>query len=584
MKYSIRIRFTLIFIGIMAFLIGVMFMVNNIFLSRYYFNEKVSSLKLSYETVDEVVRMADASDRTIVELVGDEFGQNTTDTPVSAMFRSLNDQSNINIVMIDKYDRAFIAASREGNWMESKLRFFMRYQEEIRNGTFPSDMVPEANANEEYPEGVRKLVEAFLKSIGYNVSITFDADDLGRRPRVITIERYPNYVVQQNYDSRSGSSYLECWGSFSDGETMFLMSMPIAHIEDSVKIMNRFLLIVGMLVLALGSIVIFFTTGAITKPINDLAAISKRMAKLDFGVRYDGKRQDELGVLGASMNDMSEQLEKTIAELKTANLQLQKDIEEKTRIDDMRKDFISNISHELKTPIALIEGYAEGLTEGMAEDPESRDYYCNVIMDEAVKMNKMVRQLTSLTNLEFGNDAIEIQCFDLKELVQSILEAQRISSEEKGAIVTNGITKELYVWGDEFKIEEVLTNYYTNALNHLGGDRHIDISFSLLENPKAASLSKGAGADAERCSSSLVRVSVYNDGEQIPKEDIDRIWEKFYKVDKARTRAYGGSGIGLSIVKAIMEAHGQRYGVINREHGVEFWFELELSSNEKRTV
>ena len=572
MKYSIRIRYTLIFIGIMAFLIGVMFTVNTLLLSKYYFNEKVNSLTLSYETVDDVVQMADARERTIVELVGEEFGQNTTDTPISAMFRSLNDQSNINIVMIDKYDRAFIAASREGDWMERKLRFFLRYQDQIRNGTFPDDMVPEESAgNDEYPEAVRRLVEVFLKSIGYNVSITFDAEDSQRLPRVITIERYPNYVVQQNYDSRSGSSYLECWGSFSDGETMFLMSMPLAHIEDSVKIMNRFLLIVGIFVLALGSVIIFFTTGAITKPINNLAVISKRMAKLDFGARYEGKRQDELGVLGESMNDMSEQLQKTIAELKTANIKLQQDIEEKTRIDDMRKDFISNISHELKTPIALIEGYAEGLTEGMAEDKESRDYYCNVIMDEAVKMNKMVKQLTSLTNLEFGNDVIEIQRFDLSELIRSIIEAQRISSEERSAIVSDNIKDEIFVWGDEFKIEEVLTNYYTNALNHLGGERHIDISGTLFER-----LSEDGGLETKR----YIRVSVYNDGDNIPDEDMERIWEKFYKVDKARTRAYGGSGIGLSIVKAVMEAHGQRYGAINRENGVEFWFELEVSDEE----
>ena len=123
------------------------------------------------------------------------------------------------------------------------------------------------------------------------------------------------------------------------------------------------------------------------------------MSELDFEARYTGNSEDEIGILGHSMNTLSEKLKETIGALKTANNELQRDIEEKIRIDETRKDFIANVSHELKTPIALIQGYAEGLTEGMAEDPESRDYYCDVIMDEANKMNKMVKPV-SYTHLD----------------------------------------------------------------------------------------------------------------------------------------------------------------------------------------
>ena len=560
MKHSIRIRFTLIFVGIMAFLLLLMYAVNTLYLADYYFDEKVDSLEYTYDTIDEIVELADRQDRTIVDLVGDEFGQNVTDSPIVSMFRSLNDQSNINVVMIDKNDRSFVAASREGEYMERKLRFFMANREEILDGRMPSALIPDEN-DDEYSTGIKNFIAGFLRSMDYNAAVWGEEGELG--PRITTLLVHPDYVVQQNYDRRSGSTYLESWGKFSDGETMFIMSMPLAHIEDSVNITNRFLLIVGILVLVLGSVVIFFTTGAITKPINDLAYISKKMAGLDFGVKYEGKRQDEIGGLGSSMNDMSARLEETIAELKTANLQLQKDIEEKTRIDDMRKDFISNVSHELKTPIALIEGYAEGLTEGIADDEESRKYYCSVIMDEAVKMNKMVKQLTSLTNLEFGNDGIEIKRFDLSALIKSIIEAQGMRAEEKSVKVEDRFPEGLEAWGDEFKIEEVLTNYYTNALNHIDGEKRLIIS--------------GSETDGK------IRVSVYNDGTPIPEEDISRIWEKFYKVDKARTRAYGGSGIGLSIVKAIMDAHGQAYGVINHENGVEFWFELEICEKEDQS-
>ena len=252
---------------------------------------------------------------------------------------------------------------------------------------------------------------------------------------------------------------------------------------------------------------------------------------------------------------MSDQLEQTISELKSANVELQKDNERKTQIDEMRKEFLNNVSHELKTPIALISGYAEGLKDNIAEDKESRDFYCDVIIDESSKMNNMVRKLLTLNQLEFGNDQVTMERFDITQLVKGVISGMKLLIEDKGASVTINTDEPVYVWGDEFKIEEVVTNYMSNALNHLDYDKKIDVRI-IREN-------------------GLVRVSVFNTGNPIPEGDIDKIWDKFYKVDKARTREYGGSGIGLSIVKAIMESHNQQCGVKNYEDGVQFWFTLE---------
>lgn len=155
------------------------------------------------------------------------------------------------------------------------------------------------------------------------------------------------------------------------------------------------------------------------------------MSELDFEARYTGDSEDEIGVLGHSMNTLSERLKDTIGELKTANNELQKDIEEKIKIDEIRKEFIANVSHELKTPIALIQGYAEGLTEGMAEDEDSRNYYCEVIMDEAGKMNKMVKQLLTLTALEFGNDMPVMERFDITALIRGILASAGILLQQR---------------------------------------------------------------------------------------------------------------------------------------------------------
>ena len=221
----------------------------------------------------------------------------------------------------------------------------------------------------------------------------------------------------------------------------------------------------------------------------------------------------------------------------------------------MRKEFIANVSHELKTPIALIQGYAEGLQEGMGEEKESRDYYCDVIVDEANKMNQMVKQLLTLSSLESGNDKPVMDRFNLTELIKGVVNASKILIEQNQIQVEFDDQTPVYVWADEFKIEQVVTNYLSNAIHHIGGEKKIIIRM-IPEN-------------------GLVRVSVFNTGTPIPEEAIPNLWTKFYKVDKARTRAYGGTGIGLSIVKAIMDAHNQQYGVKNWENGVEFWFTLD---------
>ena len=286
-----------------------------------------------------------------------------------------------------------------------------------------------------------------------------------------------------------------------------------------------------------------------------LSEIAKRMSKLDFEAKYEGHSQDEIGVLGSSVNVLSDRLKEAIGELKSANNQLQKDIEQKVQIDEMRKEFIANVSHELKTPIALIQGYAEGLTEGIAEDPDSRDYYCGVILDEANKMNKMVRQLLTLTALEFGNDQVSMECFDLVELIEGVLSNSDILIKQKEAKIEFKAEHPVYVWADELMIEEVFSNYLSNALNHVYENGTIRIWF-------------------ERMDSNL-RIHVYNDGKCIPEEELNKLWIKFYKVDKARTREYGGNGIGLSIVAATMKAHGKDFGVANKENGVDFYFDLD---------
>lgn len=368
------------------------------------------------------------------------------------------------------------------------------------------------------------------------------------------LEERDGSVIQITFDQRTQSEYIEMWGTLENGN-IYLMRSALEGIKDSVMIANRFLTYVGFCAVIISAVVIYLVAKKVTEPILELAAISEKMTHLDFEAKYNGKSKTELAVLGANINELSETLEETISELKTANNELKKDIEKKNKIDEMRKEFLSNVSHELKTPIALIQGYAEGLKEGISDDAESRDFYCDVITDEAAKMNHMVKKLLTLNELEFGNEVVAMERFDIVALITNYMQSAEILAKQNEISVRMEEYPPIYVWADEFKIEEVFMNYFSNAINHCAGEKVIDVK-----------LAKENGH---------VRVSVFNTGEPIPEESLQHIWEKFYKVDKARTRAYGGSGVGLSIVKAIMDSMNQKYGCRNYDNGVEFWFELE---------
>lgn len=365
-----------------------------------------------------------------------------------------------------------------------------------------------------------------------------------------------NYQILKATDSANKTDYLEMWGYFSDG-SFFTMRSPLESIRESAGLANEFLVYMGLVGIGFGVVLVWFFSKKITRPILELAGLSRRMANLDFDAKYTSGGNNEIGVLGENFNIMSRRLEETISELKSANNQLQKDIEQKEKIEDMRNEFLGNVSHELKTPIALIQGYAEGLREGVNDDPESREFYCDVIMDEAAKMNQMVKNLLTLNQLEFGSEELEFDRFDIVSLIRGVVNSCDILIQQANAKVDFVEDGSFYVWADEFKTEQVVRNYLTNAIHHVENERRIEIRV----------IPKG----------DTVRITVFNSGKPIPREDLGKLWDKFYKVDKAHTREYGGNGIGLSIVKAIMESFHQAYGVQNFDNGVEFWFELDAS-------
>lgn len=491
MKYShsIKQKFALIFIGLMASTLMVCWVINNAFLQKYYEEEREKALIHTYKLLDKAFTE---------ESVDDESFQIEMEK-ISGKYNIMGVVQDMNAQIVTTF----------GNDVEMLKRL---------------------------------LWDRIYTSV--------------KNPDIL--EQSDRYTIQKVEDSKTRTEYMEMVGWLS-GNQAFYMRTPLENIRESVKIANRFLFFAGIVCILISSIIIYFVTGKITKPILKLAKISERMTKLDFDARYTGENKSEIGLLGENINTLSKTLETTIRELKNANIELHKDIENKEKTDSMRREFLSNVSHELKTPIALIQGYAEGLQEGINDDAESREFYCSVIVDEAAKMNQMVKKLMTLNELEFGKEVVNFERFDVVALVHNYIQSAGLLASQQGITLRVEPSEPVFVWADEYMTEEVFANYFSNALHHCCGEKVMEIRIKRMEKK--------------------VRISIFNTGDPIPDESLPYLWDKFYKVDKARTREYGGSGVGLSIVKAIMESMNQAYGVENYENGVVFYFELETVEN-----
>lgn len=368
-----------------------------------------------------------------------------------------------------------------------------------------------------------------------------------------------NLNIKITTDETNNINYMFLTGILDNGYVLYIR-MPISPIKESVKISNTLLLMIGGVTLAVAGVVASFISKKFTNPILQLNDIANKMAKLDFSQKYRvTDTEDEINELGRSINTMSDKLETTIKQLQKSNIELEKDIEEKSKIDDMRKQFISDVSHELKTPIALIQGYAEGLIENVSTDEELRKFYAEVILDETNKMDRLVKQLLELMKLEYGKKEFNNEKFDINELINEVIRKCEVMLQKNNIQVEFESKKPIYVWADEFYIEQVVTNYFTNAIKHteeIGNNKKIKITVKQLNDK--------------------MRITVFNTGKTIPEEDLTRIWGRFYKVDSSRNRQDGGTGIGLALVKAIMNNYQNEYGVNNKKDGVEFYFDVDI--------
>ncbi len=338
----------------------------------------------------------------------------------------------------------------------------------------------------------------------------------------------------------------------SDLKSIIIMTRQQPIIEATEALNSYFpVLIIGVLII--GSVMLFIMSKVISNPLSEIEEKAQRMAQFDFNEYIEIKSNDEIGSLSRSLNQLSYNLEKTIKNLNDANDKLKNDIERERALENMRKEFIRNISHEFKTPLGVIRAFSEGIQDGVIQR-DDMDYYSGIILEEVDNLEMLVNDMLELSKLQTGAYVINMETFNFNALVENIIEKDRqIAGQKDMTIAFEGCDyDEVYV--DYHKIERVVRNFISNAVRYGKAGSVIQIKTGL--------------------SGKKLRFEIHNVCEPIPQEQLQKLWDKFYRVDESRSKSYGGSGLGLAIVKEILERHGCAYGVENTENGILFYFEM----------
>lgn len=350
-----------------------------------------------------------------------------------------------------------------------------------------------------------------------------------------------NYTFNIYYNEELSNNFLKIYFLVNQNRVLVIES-PVEIINTSAKFNLRFYLYISLFTILLGGIFSYIFANKFTKPIIELNNQAKSIANLDFKNNFESNKKDEIGTLGKNMNILSNKLETTINELN-------QDLNRKEELEKTRKAFIANVSHEFKTPIALIKGHAEGLLYDI-----NKKEYIDIIIDETNKMDHLVKDLLEISNLESGNIKLNITSFDISSLIDEILYKYNRVFIEKNINVSIEKNDIIMVNADIKKIEEVITNFINNAIRHIDNNKELKISVEELNDE--------------------IKVNVFNSGKNIPKAHLSNIWDSFYKVDQSRNRESGSTGLGLFIVKIIIENHNGSFGVDNKKNGVNFYFKL----------
>lgn len=390
-----------------------------------------------------------------------------------------------------------------------------------------------------YDESRVKIINDIIMQWSMNSSVL---DEIRQKNKSLT--------VVTEMEIRGIKNILSAVPDNKKGEVIFAIT-SLEPVNEASSVIKQFYVYFYVGSIALIIILSFIYTRMVSNPLVKMNNVAKKIATLDFSEKSNIKTEDEMGNLSNTLNFLSDNLNNALTSLKEANKKLEDDIEKERQLEKTRKDFVNAVSHELKTPINLIGGYAEGLKDGVFES-DKKQYYIDIIIDESRKMTDLVNDMLNLSHLESGAFKLSKEYFFIDNLINSVIDKFFVIMDKKNIDFKKNILKNVRIYADWDMIEEVITNFLTNAIRYTKVGGCVIFSMNVL--------------------SGKVCISVENDGSHIPENELDKVWNNFYKIDKSRSRKLGGSGLGLAIVKNILTLHKYEYGVQNTKIGVKFYF------------
>ncbi|MDH8678109.1 histidine kinase dimerization/phospho-acceptor domain-containing protein [Fusibacter bizertensis] len=371
-------------------------------------------------------------------------------------------------------------------------------------------------------------------------------------------------------DPQKGTHFFMLSG-YLDSGLHIEIRVPMTSINENVGFLNQFLLIAGVVIL----VVTIFSANIISKhfttPILNMFAVTDNIKKLDFSSSCEVLANDELGKLAENINEMSYSLKNNLNQLEENNKELKIEIDERHRIDEQRKALLSNVSHELKTPLSLVQGYSEGLKLSLNKNPEKIAFYCDVIIDEAKKMDLLVSELLDINRIQFSDIPLYKESIVAKDFIDYILKKYEPMLKSNNIKLSynfsiTDLKSPIILSIDALRSEQIITNLMNNALAYVDEHQIIDITVALNQPPKN-----------KKNDSTHLRIDLANSHPPVEPDELQNWWESFYKADKARTRENGGYGLGLSIIKAIQEADNNEYGVYYDEGMIHFYVDFDVA-------
>lgn len=364
-----------------------------------------------------------------------------------------------------------------------------------------------------------------------------------------------NFGEIQSNEQSVATSTISTDITFSDSKTeyMLVLSSVTQAAERISHLMLRFLPVVFFIIVLLSVLSAFICSKVIVTPIAKISQISKRMTSLDMTWRCDIESDDEIGVLASSLNTMAVKLQTTMGELENANEQLAADVRKFQALEKQRRNFFAAVSHELKTPLTILKGQIENMILGYG-DYQNHEKYLPEALKATENIEYLVKEIITISKIESMDLQDTLQDISLLSSVNETIEALLPLAKDKNIQIHQNINRDMIISANLNLWKKALSNIIGNAIRHSPCDEEVFISLQSLEQGNV--------------------LVVENTGVSISEDDLPHMFTPFYRADKSRSKATGGSGLGLYIVKTILDLHGMTYCIKNTDQGVAFFLYL----------